>query len=352
MASTTVDGLRITGEWNGTRLQATSEITSFLKFGASNTHLERGAKISNLTFGGGNNADRFLWFNSANQTYVGHVAGRNLNESMIFAKPTGGRPNYDSALYEKVFILNAGALAIHEAGGGNCADIKISRCSANRPNTYGLILRDPVRHEIQRFYSGWGQGEAKGAVLIENTPQENNTRAPRGARQNRLHAVAHENLANTPKDSATIHIKSLPGANGENYSHELYYPRAHQPAAQQILRVEGTPENPVTDVHLHGLQYIPKHEEAIELRHAEDCTLEYNIKGRFGDAAKTPPQGVVTENCRRIQYNGVGYNQGNPNSEGVWQDNGSEGVTVVDRANGVLYRRADQHWWPIVSRND
>jgi len=347
MAATTAHGIRITGEWNGTRLQASSDIRAFFKFGGPDTHLERGAKLSFLTFNGGGSASRFCSFDSANNSYLGHIAGRNTTECMIYAQPTGARPNFDSALYEKLFAFNAGALAIHESGTGKCADIKIERCSANRANTYGLILRDPVRHEIQRFYSGWGAESAEGAILIENTPQEDNMGGPRGARQNRLVEVAHENLANDPEDSTTIHIKSLPGANGANFSHELYYPRAHQISEQQILRVEGTPENPVTDVHLHGLQYRPRHGRAIELTHAHDCTLEYSINGRFGTKARTPPTGVTTENCRRIQFNGVAYNEGDPRSGGEWHENGAQGVKVVDRSNNRLYCYADKQWWVI-----
>jgi hypothetical protein len=345
MAETAQNGIRITGEWSATRLQATADIDSFFKFGGPDTHLQRGAKISYLSFGGNESADHFLWFDSADETFVAHIAGRKTTESMIYAKPTGGRPNFDNAHYMDLRAFNAGALAIHEAGGGKCADNKIEACAVNRPNTYGLILRDPVRHEVERFYTGWGGGDGEGAVLIENTAQQSNVGGPQGARQSRLTMIEHENLANNPKDSVGIHIKSRSDATGANYAHEIFYPRVHQIADQQILRVEGTAENPVTDVYLQGLQYAPRHDSAIELRHAEECRLNYNHKGRFLGKAKSPPDGVVTRNCERVQFNGVAYNDGDPRSEGEWHQNGSEGVTVIDRPNDVLYRYADQQWW-------
>jgi hypothetical protein len=350
MAATTQQGIRITGEWNGTRLQATDDIRSFFKFGGPGTHLQRGPKITYLTFGGGGQADHFCWFDSADETFLAHVAGRKTTESMIYVKPTGGRPNFDNAHYVDLRAFNAGALAIHEAGTGKCADNKIEACAVNRPNTYGLILRDPVRHEVERFYTGWGGGDGRGAVLIENTAQRDNAGGPAGARQNRLTMIEHENLANEPKDTVGIHIKSRPDASGRNYAHEIFYPRVHQIARQQILRVEGTAENPVTDVTLRGLQYAPLHDEAIELRHAEDCRLEYNTRGRRGeDRAISPPEGVVTENCERIQFNGVAFNRGDPRETGEWHRNGSHGVSVVDRVDDVLYRYADDRWWTVAS---
>jgi hypothetical protein len=359
MAATTINGLQITGEWLGTRLVATSnDLESFFKFGEPKSTLSRGTKIFHITFNGQELADHFLYFHSATNTSVYHVAGRNLTRSMIYANPTGsdetraGRANFDAAHYLRCMCVNAGALAIHESGRGKCADLKIERCTARQPDTYGLILRNPVRHSIQRFYAGWGQGQAKGAVLIENTPQERAS-GPVGARQNRLTEVAHENLARNPEDSVTIHIKSLPGADGENYSHEINYPRAHQPQEQQILRVEGTAENVVTDVNLNGLQYTPTHDSAIQLRYAEDCSINFNQRGQRGvDRAKSPPEGVTTENCQRIQYNGVAYNDGDPRSTGEWHENGSEGVTIVDTANDALYRYLNQRWWHIPAQTE
>jgi hypothetical protein len=348
MAETTQNGIRITGEWGGSKLQATSDIQSFFKFGGTGTHLQRGPKITYLTFGGNQIADHFLWFDAADETYVAHIAGRKTTESMIYVKPTGGRPNFDNAHYMDLRAFNAGALAIHESADGKCADNKIEACAVNRPNTYGLILRDPVRHEVERFYTGWGGGDGEGAVLIENTPQQNNVGGPAGARQNRLTMIEHENHVNQNPESVGIHIRSQEGAAGNNYGHEIYFPRIHQPSQQRILKVEGTADNPVTDVYLQGLQYAPVHDSAIDLRHAEDCRLEYNHRGERGiDKAQSPPEGVTMNNCERIQFNGVAYNDGDPRSDGEWHQNGSEGVIVLDDANDGLYCYAKQRWWQI-----
>ncbi len=54
--------------------------------------------------------------------------------------------------------------------------------------------------------------------------------------------------------------------------------------------------------------------------------------------------GEVTGTGTRTLANGVGENDGDPNSEGEWDGNGYEGATVVYTTNGDIYIYRDGSW--------
>jgi hypothetical protein len=271
---------------------------------------------------------------------------------MIYAQSTHDGHNFDNAYYWQLRAYDC-ALAIHERGDtdqSRCADVKIEACAVNRPHSYGLILRNVVRHQIDRFYSGWGNGVSDGVVLLEAAGNGS-------CRQCRLTMIEMEDF--TDQNATAVTIRSEDGHTGVNQNYELHYLRAHQSKDQQLLNVDGAPNNPVRAVSLSGLMRPPEHDRAIELRHTEDCSLEYDLYGR------TPPEGVHEENAIRTRYNGVGHNGGDPRSSGQWAagpiqqnnwsselppaDAGGSGHVVADEDSGALYMYAAGQWVQIGS---
>jgi hypothetical protein len=346
-------GFRITGEWYATRLNAESEIPAFIKFSAAPDNIQHGPKIEYLNVQGNDQAENFLWFDACDGVYVAHCSCRATTQSMIYVLPTGGQERYDNAHYLDLRAYDT-ALAYHDVGTTWAADCKIEACAVNRPKSYGLILKNAERHEIVRFYSGWGTGSADGVVLLELQNAENRSGK---CIENHLHMIEMEDF--TGGNPTAITIRSAEDAIGVNQNHVIDFPRTHQSSGQQILSVQGSETVPVRNVRLEGLQRTVEHEEAIELRNTMDCSLNYDYHGR------TPPEGVVESNAIRTRYNGVGYNQGDPRNSGEWSETGmvqpkwsselppanagGNGQLVLDQTTGDLYIYAGDGWQQLAA---
>jgi hypothetical protein len=352
--STGANGVRITGNWIGTRLSADATIDSFLDF---QNPPERGGyrpgpKISHLQFHGHGKADHFVTYDGAtDDTAVEHVTGFGTRKSMIYAKPTGDRENFDNARFRDLRLIYGGALAILEDGTGLPADIKFEHCACNFPDTYAIVLRNAVRVQIDRVYGGLGD-EGKGVVLIENPPAEDFAGGEAGSKQCQLNMIEMEHH-NADHQAAAVHVRVPEDTTTANHTHEVRFPRAAPPRPKsQFLKVDGAVNDGVRlarDITLTGTQLPLTHGEAIEITDAADCHVDVTPTSYRKQRGLAARNATTVENGARITFDGVGRNAGSPAEGGEWLGNGYDGITVVDTTDGGLYTHVDGAWWDLGS---
>jgi hypothetical protein len=352
--TTAVPGVRITGEWNGTRWYADSEIRSFLRFAAPDSWILRGPKISHLQYHGKGNADFFLELDTVSEAAVEHVYGTGSIEGMIHGNPEEGRRNLDHCSFRECHVRRGGALAVMESGaGGIPADCKFETCVCLDPNTYGFVFRDVGRMQIDRVFTGiTPDADGEGCVLVENPGVGDSAAAKRKTMGCRIHMAEIEDKRDGA-DSVCVHVRTPEGAeSGASYGHRLTHLRAQQREQAKFLVVENHGPGTLEGVTLRGLQVRPRHEEAIVIDGAVECDLQFGTRGGKApyprvDGVESDPRTFVDDRGTRTIVNGVSYNAGSPTETGQWNGHGHEGVIVVDTDGGGLYTYADGQWWSL-----
>jgi hypothetical protein len=352
-ATTAARGVRITGEWNGTRWYADSEIRSYLRFAKEGGNIGRGPKISYLQYHGKGNAEYFLELDAVDEGNVEHIYGTETTKGMIFGKPEVGNQFLDNCRFRDLRLQRGGAIAVMESGAaGIPADCKFEACACLHPDTYAFVFRDVQRMQIDRVFAGFGEGtDGMGAVLIENPGVGASAAAKRKTMGCQINMAEMEDKREDA-DGICVHVRTPEDSESRtSYSHVLSHLRAQQRESTKFLVVEDHGPGTVEGIRLRGLQARPRHERAIVIDGAVECDLQFDAiggkdpyEGRYSGSANNPASFVDDRGTRTI-LNGVSENAGSPAETGQWNDHGRRGVVVVDTEGGDLYTFADGQWW-------
>ncbi len=187
----------------------------------------------------------------------------------------------------------------------------LSSGSSAQPNQHVEIVGDVDRTTVEGVFST----STSSAVLLAS----DSTGYPTKIDISEVHADG--GVALTTEDRSGGSSATIRGITAE---------KLHGPANGTAVNLDYI-EN--ADVHV-ATQYQP---EIIVGADAQNIDID------LVEAAVNPTWSIDAS-ASRITRNGVGENEGDPNSTGQWNGNGYEGAVVVDTTNGVAYHYLGGSW--------